>query len=184
MGAKSSALFSAVALGVSLAAQVPALPTTVKIHALEVLNGVSPEAHLWILEEARSVAKQPAFSVESIGSAANQRFGRKNQLTASQQDALALAVLYQVMRLDEEEYRRRTGRSLSLAAVTSASASHKASPNPGTSTHPSFASGPQADNLGDSELQILASTYAAAEALASSADRRVGCALSSVIGKI
>ena len=111
MSSRDSALFSAVALGLALVVQGPALPNAVEIHALEVFNGVSPEAHSWILEEARTVAKQPAFSVESIGSAANQRFGRKSRLTATQQDALALAVLYQVMKLDEEEYRRRTGRS-------------------------------------------------------------------------
>jgi hypothetical protein len=85
-------------------------PTAVEDKALKIFNGVSPEARSWILDQAQALARQSysatGINVEAIHTAAIRRFDSKIRLKKSQQDELALAVLYQVIKLDEAEYER------------------------------------------------------------------------------
>jgi hypothetical protein len=164
-------------------------PPDLARHALEIFNGVSPEARSWILEQAQARAKHSAFKAEAIGLAANQRFGAKKQLTNTQQDALALAVLYQVMKLDDEEYRRKTGRSLTAPTtpVAGPGSPKKVAPRPGTS--PANAGGnslslQDSDKLSNFEIQNLMSDFNQAQSLAAQVDKTHHDASASVIGKM
>jgi len=82
----------------------PEIPTAVESRAVEILNSVSLGARSWISHQAQEIAKSHSVSVATIKSAAGAHFGIK-QLTANQQDAVVLAVLYQAMRLIREDYR-------------------------------------------------------------------------------
>lgn len=172
------------ALGCLIAApSLKALPTAVEIHALKIFNGVSPQARSWILEQARSLAGQPHLDAAAIGLAANRRFGGK--LTQGQQNELALAVLYQVMKLDEEEYQRKTGQSITTP-VASPSTPGRGPAKQGTSlargnTNPATQQG---DKMSDSKIQTLMSNFSQAQTLASSVEKNADDSRNSVIGKI
>lgn len=163
-------------------------PPDLERHALEIFNGVSPQARSWILEEARTIAGHSALSVDAIGFAANQRFGSRKQLSTAQQDALALAVLYQVLKLDEQVFRSKTEQ---LHAITPASNSNAANattlkdPARGTQVNgnPGLGSGDAAQKL-QFEIQTATSDYGNAQALASSVDKKTSDTRNSVIGKL
>jgi hypothetical protein len=164
-------------------------PPDLATHALEIFNGVSPEVRSWILDQARTRAGHSPFNAEAIGSAANQRFGAKKNLTKPQQDAVTLAVLYQVMKLDDEEYRRKTGRSLTVptAPTPGPGSPNKVAPKPGTSlvnADGNAASLQTSDTLNNFEMQHVMSDFNQAQSLAASLDRSLGESRASVIGKI
>src|SRR5579864_8709388 len=73
---------------------LPAIPATMESRAVEILNNVSLEARSWIADEARELTRNRPIRLEAINSATKAHFGSKKQLTAMQQDAVALAVLY------------------------------------------------------------------------------------------
>jgi hypothetical protein len=167
-------------------------PPDLATHALEIFNGVSSEVRSWILDQARTRAGHSPFNAEAIGSAANQRFGAKKQLTAPQQDALTLAVLYQVMKLDDEEYRRKTGRSLTVPTtpttpVAGPSSPNQVAPKPGTSLVNAGGNAPSlqaSDKMGNFEMQSLMSDFNQAQTLAAQVDKKHADASASVIGKM
>jgi hypothetical protein len=176
-------------LPITLSPAINPPPPDMARHALEIFNGVSPEARSWILDQARTRAGHSPFNAEAIGSAANQRFGAKKQLSPTQQDALTLAVLYQVMKLDDEEYRRKTDRSLIVPTTPAAgpSSPNKVLPKPGTSlanAGGNAASLQASDKMGNFEMQRLMSEFNQAQTLAAQIDKKHADASASVIGKM
>ena len=176
-----------------------ALPTAVELQAEKIFKGVSPQAQAWILGQARSLYTQPHLDVEAIRLSAAKHFAGTQKLTADQQNEVAMAVVYQVMKLEEERYQQKTGRLLVNDANLAGKAERPgrwpagdtnqvANPKTGGKQSPPPLPDPglsSRDKMGNSEIKGLMSSYNEAQVLLADIEKQMTHNTShSIIGKL